>query len=162
MFKILKPISVILLSLFMISGSAFADISDREEAAAFAGFIRDLVHTTQTSKLGAICYLGSDEVSRIIAQDDRSSIDLSSENSKFLSCKAIYVSKNAIKVFGSEVAKFSKNKIMTIAIFDGFTESGGMVQVQMGRRSFELILNSKAVKDSGVRLSALSLSLVIN
>jgi hypothetical protein len=56
----------------------------------------------------------------------------------------------------------NKKKILTIAIFDGFTEIGGMLQVQMGRRNFELTLNSKAVKESGIRLNALSTSLVIN
>ena len=161
MFKILKLIAVAFLSLLVISGNAFADITDKEEAAAFAGFIQDLVHTTQTVKLGVICYIGSDEISRIIAQE-KNSFDLARDGSKFNSCKAIYVATGIIKGVASEIDKYNKNKIMTIAIFDGFTEGGGMIQVQMGRRSFELILNSKAVKDSGVRLSALSLSLVIN
>jgi hypothetical protein len=161
MFKIRKPILAILLTFFVLSADAYADISDKEEAVAFAGFIQDLVHTTQTAKPGPICYLGSDEISRIISQE-KGAIDLSRESSKFTSCKAIYVATGAIKGIASEIDKFNKHKLMTIAIFDGFTERGGMVQVQMGRRSFELILNSAAVKDSGVRLSALSLSLVIN
>ncbi len=161
MFKIIKPIVAMLLTFFVVFAEARADITDKEEAVAFAGFIQDLVHTTQTSKVGPTCYLGSDEISRIISQE-KGSIDLSRDGSKFASCKAIYVSTGEIKGIAAEIDKFSKHKIMTIAIFDGFTERGGMVQVQMGRRSFELILNSKAVKDSGVRLSALALSLVIN
>ncbi len=161
MLKILKLIAVILLPIFLIFGDAFADISDKEEAAAFAGFIQDLVHTAQTVRSGAICYVGSDEISRIIAQE-KNSLDLARDASKFTSCKAIYVAAALIKGAAPEIDKFNKNKIMTIAIFDGFTEGGGMIQVQMGRRSFEIILNSKAVKDSNVRLSALALSLVIN
>ncbi len=160
-FKILKPIAALLLSLFALSNNAFADISDKEEATAFAGFIQDLVHTAQTAKTGVICNFGSDEISRIISQD-KTVIDLSSEPSKFASCKAIYVATGMRKGISADIAKFNKNKIMTVAIFDEFTENGGMVQVQMGRRSFELILNSKTVKESSVRLNALSMSLVIN
>lgn len=157
----LKSLAVMLLIFLTISGDLFADISDKEEALAFASFIQDLVHTTQTTKPGALCFMGSDEVSRIMSQE-KSFIDLDREMSKFNSCKAIYIAAGVQKGIGPETIKFNKNKIMTIAIFDGFTESGGMIQVQMGRRSFELILNAKVAKDSGVRLSALSTSLIIN
>ncbi len=160
-FKILKPITALLLSLFALSNDAFADITDKEEATAFAGFIQDLVQTTQTVKPGVICHFGSDEISRIIDQN-KTAIDLDREPAKFTSCKAIYVATGMRKGISSDIAKFNKNKIMTIAIFDEFTENGGMVQVQMGRRSFELILNSKTAKESSVRLNALSMSLVIN
>lgn len=144
-----------------MSQDASADSIDKEEAIAFAGFIKDLVHTTQTVKPGAICHVGSDEISRIIDQD-KATIDLDLEPSRFTSCKAIYIATAMKKGVGSDIAKFNKNKIMTIAIFDEFTENGGMVQVQMGRRSFELILNAKLAKESSVRLNALSMSLVIN
>ena len=97
----------------------------------------------------------------LLSQDGKI-IDLNNNPEKFTSCKAIYVASGAAKVLKPEIAKFSKNKILTIAIFDGFTEIGGMVQVQMWRRNFELILNSKAMKEAGIRLNSLAMSLVVN
>jgi hypothetical protein len=149
-------------ALFLITFDCFSDITEDETAVAFALFIQDLVHTTQTSKHGSICALGSDEVSKIIATQDKTFIDLDLEPKKYGECKAVYIAQGREKSLRFEIEKLNKKKILTIAIFDGFTEIGGMLQVQMGRRNFELTLNSKVVKDSGIRLNALSTSLVIN
>ena len=149
-------------ALFFITFDCFSDIIDDETAVAFAGFIQDIVHTTQTSKHGPICGVGSDEISKIIASQDKTFIDLDLEPKKYEQCKAVYIAQGREKGLRAEINKLNKKKILTIAIFDGFTEIGGMLQVQMGRRNFELTLNSKAVKESGIRLNALSTSLVIN
>lgn len=154
-------LAVSLMLSVLITFGAFADMMDGEEAAAFANFIQDLVSTTQTIKHGEICSFGSDEISKIIARSN-GYIDLDIEPSKYGSCKAIYVSMNQQKGLGHDIEKFNKEKILTIAIFNGFTEIGGMVQVEMGRRNFELTLNSKKIKAAGVRLNALIMSLVIN
>lgn len=147
---------------FFIMFNCFASVMDSEEASAFASFIQDLIHTTQTSKHGPICGIGSDEVLKAMAGQDRTFVDLDHDPKKYLSCKAVYISMGRQKGLGAEIAKFNKAKILTIAIFDGFTEMGGMVQVELGRRNFELTLNSKEVKAAGVRLNALATSLVIN
>jgi hypothetical protein len=50
------------------------------------------------------------------------------------------------KGLGSDVIKFNKNKILTIATFDGFIEMGGMIQIEMGRRwrnSWRICLKSQ-------------------
>ena len=39
---------------------------------------------------------------------------------------------------------------------------GGMILVQMGRRNFELSINSKEIKEAGIKLAPLVLELVIN
>jgi hypothetical protein len=121
-----------------------------------------MVHTSQTGKNGAICIFGNDRISKIIATHEKNFIDLNSDPKKFNSCKAIYISQEREKGLRVEIEKFNNNKIFTIATFDGFTEMGGMVQVQMGRRNFELIVNSKETREAGVKLSALSTSLIIN
>jgi hypothetical protein len=149
-------------ALFFVTFDCFSSIIDDETAVAFAGFIQDIVHTTQTSKHGPICGVGSDEISKIIASQDKTFIDLDLEPKKYEQCKAVYIAQGCEKGLRAEIDKLNKKKILTIAIFDGFTEIGGMLQVQMGRRNFELTLNSKAVKESGIRLNALSTSLVIN
>jgi len=158
--KSLKLITFLTLFLSLMS-NAFAEAIDSEEALAFASFIQDLVHKTQTNKQGVICATGSDEISKIISQN-KAFIYLDNEQAKYHSCKAVYVAMGKEKIIRSDIDKFNKNKILTIAIFDGFTEAGGMVQVQMGRRNFELTLNSKIMKEASVRLSALDMNLVIN
>lgn len=160
-FKKLKLITLFTLSFFVVS-DCFAGNVDTEEAAAFAGFIQDLVHTAQTTKHGVICAVGSDEISRAINSQDKSFVDLDNNPKQYQSCKAVYVAMGRQKGLGADIIKFNKGKILTIATFDGFTEMGGMVQVQMGRRNFELTLNSKEVKAASVRLNALATSLVIN
>ena len=149
-------------ALFFITFDSFSEIIDDETAVAFAIFIQDLVRTTQTPKHGPICGIGSDEVSKVIATQNKTFIDLDLEPKKYEQCKAVYIAQGREKSLRFEIEKLNKKKILTIAIFDGFTEIGGMLQVQMGRRSFELTLNSKVVKESGIRLNALSTSLVIN
>lgn len=159
--RVLK-LYVIFVALFLIAPTSFADSIEDEMATAYAGFIRDLVGTTQISKNGTICVFGSDEISKMLLHQSSKYINLDLSPDKYTSCKAIYIAQGMEKGLRSEVDKFNQDKIMTIAIFEGFIESGGMVQVQLGRRNFELLLNSKDIKSSGIRLSALALSLVIN
>ena len=159
--RVLK-LYAIFVALFLVIPYSFAETIEDEMASAYARFIRDLVGTTHISKEGTICVFGSDEISKIVLHQSSKYIDLDLDPGKYTSCKAIYVAQGMEKVLRSEVEKFKKEKIMTIAIFDGFIESGGLVEVQLGRRNFELLLNSKDIKYSGVRLSALALSLVIN
>jgi hypothetical protein len=160
-FRKLKTI-IISLALFFIVFDSFAGITEQDEAETFASFIQGLINSAQTGKNGAICLLGKDRISKVIASRERGFIDLDSDSKKYLSCKAIYIAQEREKGLRPDLVKFNKNKIMTIATFDGFTEMGGMIQVQMGRRNFELIVNSRETKEAGVKLNALSTSLIIN
>jgi hypothetical protein len=160
-FRNLKTIAAFFI-FFFISFNSFAGIVEEDEAENFANFIQALIHNTQTVKNGATCIFGSDRVSKVIANREKNFIDLSTDPKKFNSCKAIYIAQEREKTLRAEISKFNNNKILTIATFDGFTEMGGIIQVQLGRRDFELILNSKEAKEAGVKLNALSTSLVIN
>ncbi len=163
--KLLQPLIIVAI-LMVISpiGNANTTYSiDKDEARAFASFITDLAHSTQSpNPSGALCYIGDDAISRILAQD-KHIIALKHDAKEFCFCKAVYFAASVEKDIRPEVIRFNQDHILTLAIFDGFTEeNNGMVQILMGRRSFELILNYKAVKQSKVRLSALAMSLVIN
>jgi hypothetical protein len=147
---------------FFISFNCFSGIVEEDEAENFANFIQTLINTSQTAKNGATCIFGNDRVSKFIANREKNFIDLNLDPKKFNSCKAIYIAQEREKTLRSELVKFHNNKILTLATFDGFIEMGGLVQVQLGRRDFELIINSKGVKQAGVKLNALSTSLVIN
>lgn len=160
--RVFKINVIFTLLLFFAAPSSFAGVLTSEEALAFASFIKGLTSTTQIAKEGSICSFGNDEISKIIASQNQDYISLDSDPKQYKLCRVIYIAQGMQKGLGVELAKFNKNNIMTIAIFEGFVEFGGMVQVQMGRRNFELILNTKKIKASGIRLSALVLSLVIN
>ncbi len=148
--------------LLLTVSKTFADVADKEEAIAFTNFIKQLVSSSHTTKTGKFCLLGSDEISQAILSQDRQAINLTTNPQDYGECIAVYISRSQQKGLRAEIEKFNKNKIITIATFDGFTESGGMIQVQMGRRDFELVVNPKELKESGVRLSALISNLIIN
>jgi hypothetical protein len=154
-----KIILALFLSVFV---SYQSKAMDDAEVQAYATFIRDLINSASMTRTGQICTFGSDEISNIILIQSNKSINLDRNQGDITKCKAIYIARGSEKILKLEISKFNKNKIMTVAVFEGFLESGGMVQVQIGRRDFEVMLNYKEVKAAGIRLSALILSLVIN
>lgn len=148
--------------LFLFSFSSQAEVIDSEEAVAFASFIKEMIHGSQfPSNHNSVCTIGKDEISKILAREKKY-IDLNTDSDQYKTCNAIYVAVGNKKTVWADVLKFNKAKVLTIGIFEGFAESGGIVQIQMGRRNFELTLNQKMFKESGVRLSPLATSLVVN
>jgi hypothetical protein len=160
--KKLKFVAMLSLALIIAVPDCFSEVLEEDSAVAYASFIKDLFGSTQTKKEGMFCGFGSDEVFSVIAENNENFIDLNRDPTKYESCKAIYVARGKEKGLRVEIEKFNKNKIMTIGTFDDFTEIGGMIQVQIGRRNFELILNLNELKAAGVRLNALANSLVVN
>lgn len=132
------------------------------EAQVYTNFILDIINTSSTLKSGEVCTFGGDEIANAILLRDSKTINLDKNPERFAKCKSVYIAKSSEKILRLEISKFNKNKIMTIGIFEGFVESGGMIQVQMGRRDFEIMLNSKEVKSAAIRLNALVTSRVIN
>lgn len=154
-----KIIIAVFLSFFIsYQAKAMNDV----EARAYASFIQDLINSASMSKAGQVCTYGNDEISNLILMQDGKAINLDNAQDKIAKCKAIYISKGSEKILKLEINNFTKNKIMTIGVFEGFVNNGGMVQVQVGRRDFEVTLNYKEVKMAGIRLNALILGLVIN
>lgn len=150
---------------FVLATNCFAVVVETEEAGDYAEFIFSIFSLSQTSGGTLLCIIGSDEISKVITARDKTAITLTldeMDDKRYSTCKAVYVSQGSEKTSKSEMERLIKRKVMTIAVFDGFVETGGMMQVQMGRRGFEIILNSKEVKTANVRLNALLLSLVIN
>ena len=157
-----KKLITILITLGFLGSECFARSFDDDEAFEFANFIYSIIETAQGMNGGMVCSFGDDEISKILSSQTKNFIHLAGNSAKFSSCKAVYVANGEERSFRSEVGKFNRKKILTIATFEGFVEMGGMLQVQIGRRNFELILNSKGVKEAGIKLSALATSLVIN
>ncbi len=163
MFRRLKNTLLFTALLLLLNSNCFAgSVDESEEASSFASFIIELIKTAQTAKLGAICLFGNDEISQAIAAREKNVSQFERLPHSISGCKAIYVAKSMERGLRSEIGKLHNSKVMNIAVFEGFIEMGGMIQVQMGRRNFELIVNSKEIKASGARLSALVTSLIIN
>jgi len=151
----------IFIALVFFASDSFATAVAGDEALAFATFIQSIIQSTQGVR-GVTCTYGSDEISKTLLSKEKRVINLNTDINKYTSCRAIYIARGREKGLRVDIDKFNKKKILTIGAFDSFSEIGGMVQVQMGRRNFELILNSKLLKDSGIRLSPLATELVIN
>ncbi len=147
---------------FLLIFNCLAGVIENEEAEAFAAFIQELAKSTIAAKEGATCVFGTDEITKIITNRDRNIIILDEEAKKAQLCKTVYVARGREKGLRIDIEKFNQKKILTISIIEGFADLGGMVEVGMGRRNFELTVNYKELKASGVRLSALATSLVIN
>jgi len=167
MIYFLKKIKLLIvlaaLPLLVMSNSFAMGLDSSDEAVAFAQFVQELIRTTQMPKKGSICILGKDEVSKIMIQNkDNDIVELDKQPELYSSCKAVYISRDKAKGVRIEIKKFHKEKIMTISTIEGFANFGGMVQVQIGRRSLELIVNPKEIKAAGIKLGAIYLSLIIN
>lgn len=147
---------------FLCSSNGFARSFEGDEVFAFAGFINDLVKTAQISKGGSFCVLGNDEIGKVLIDLDKNIVDLETNPKKHESCRAIYIAQSKEKTLRNELLRFQKTKILTIGVFEDFTELGGVVRVDMGRRNFELTVNSKAMKEAGIKLNSLAMSLIIN
>lgn len=153
----------IFFSTFLFSSSVNAIGLSPDEANAFSGFMRTLINTTsgiETSK--KFCFFGNDEITFSMSKFPKNEIKEISDLANYSDCKSIYIAKDKEKGIRAQINKVKEKQIMTLAIFDNFPESGGMVLVQMGRRNFELVLNFEAMKDSALRLSPLAINLVIN
>jgi hypothetical protein len=78
-------------------------------------------------------------------------------------CNLVYIANDRQKSFKFIGKKFTDNKIVTIANYSGFANNdNGLIEIQLGRRNFELIINKKSLRANGLKLNPLIHSLVIN
>ncbi len=135
---------------------------EADEAAAYANLIHNLVSKSSISRKGALCVFGNDSVAKSLRRSSENvAVSHNLEESR-RKCRAIYVSaENAtnLKVYLDGMAK---EKILTISTFEQFVDNGGMIQVGMGRRDFELIVDVKSLHAAQIKLDTLSANLIIN
>lgn len=156
----LKFIMLFLLS-FLSSQNSFA--IDRVEAVMYASFVLSLSDGVQSSNQGSeVCALGHDEIVVVMGEKNRNLINVENNLEKYTSCKMLYIARDKSKGLRSYIEKYNRRRIATVSLLENFNESGGMILVQMGRRNFELSINSKEIKEAGIKLAPLVLELVIN
>lgn len=151
---------ILFLLLFTLSRNCFA--LDRDEAAIFTSFIHGVSEGIIGANNGKVCALGYDEIVVAMGIKDENLINIGDNPEKYMSCKMIYVAKDKEKISRDYIQMYNKKRIVTVSLLDNFNENGGMILIQMGRRSFELSVNSKEIKDAGIRFTPLILELVIN
>lgn len=155
-----KIFITILICLFFPKASLAMDF---EESNVYANFILEIMGSTKLEKKGKICVMGNDEVARILLGRDDNLLKFDYYSDKgYNKCNIMYISQGMERALRIELEKLTKMKILTIAVFDNFVATGGMIQVQLGRRNFELTVNYQLLKASGVKLDALATNLIIN
>ena len=143
-------------------GSSVAGVGV-DEAVAYANFIQNLVSNSSIKKKeGVICIYGSDQVARSLLQGS-GSISLSANTIEAAKrCKAVYVAFDNAVSLRSYLNLLASHKILTVGTSEDFVENGGMIQVQMGRRDFELTVDVKVLNSAQIKLDTLSTNLIIN
>ena len=166
--RLKKIISIAIAPLLLIRFAMLEALAyDPEVSQAFASFIETMYLGVQTvNKSSSICIYGSDDISLRIQSQGRDVIfldtDIASKKNYYGSCRIIYVAKDNEKFVKSFIGTFNRSGALTVAVFDSFVNDGGMVFVDLGRRDFELTVNSQAFKKSGAKLDSSISALIIN
>lgn len=134
-----------------------------DEALAYANFIQSLVNNSNIKKKEwSVCTYGSDQVTRSLLKSGNN-FSLSNRDIEVIRrCKAIYIVFDNSSSLRPFLELLTSNKILTISDSEDFVENGGMIQVQMGRRDFELIVDVKTLNSAQIKLDTLSTNLIVN
>lgn len=133
-----------------------------DEAVAYANFIQNLVNSSNVKKReGSFCIYGNDMVARSLMKSGGNVVIKNPHLDSSRHCKAVYVSIENIVSLRSYLSSLSSNNILTIGTFDEFVENGGMIQVGMGRRDFELVVDVRALNSAQIKLDTLSTNLIV-
>jgi len=147
----------------LYAGVSFASGVSADEASAYAGFIQSLVNNSSVKKRdGMFCIYGNDQVARFLIKSANNFNLGSGAIAATQRCKAIYIASEGVVNLGAYLETLVSNKVLTISTSEDFAENGGMIQVQMGRRDFELIVDVKALNSAQIKLDTLSTNLIIN
>ena len=155
------PIVAIFLTLEPIKGFAFD--FDYDEAGLYSEFISSLSQNLNGIKKGKFCVFGNDQISKSILLTYNQAMEVNDDLKNIELCNIVYVATNKQKTFKFIGSKFMENKIVTIANYNGFSlDENSMIEIQLGRRNFELLVNRKNLKANNIRLSPVISNLVIN
>ncbi len=143
---------------------AKARASESEFSQVFAEFVGTLYANTQTvTKASSMCVYGDDDVSIRIATVFKNAITIEDGSKKiYRECRIIYVARNKERFVKSFIANLNQSSALTVATFESFSGNGGMMFIDVGRRDFELTVNSQTFKASGVKLDSSIMALIIN
>lgn len=138
-----------------------ADRIDRN--SEIASFIYSLPKMIDDGN-GKFCVYGYDQIAvelkeqhknlTFFKNDDNISSQIITSNG----CKILYISKNKY----SAIKPANEAKVLSIGTDENFVDKGGTIAVEMGRRSFELNINHKTIKELKIKLDPLLEGLIVN
>lgn len=162
-----KHISFFLATILSVILFAKSFANEAQYYTAFARFIKLIYQNTESANMSdKFCVFGYDDVSiRFSSIIDKKQLiflpeDLD-ENKSYSQCRVIYYAKSKMRVTKYSMNILNKSKSLTVAIFNDFVSDGGMIFVDVGRRNFELIVNSDIFKKSKVRLDSSITGLIV-
>ncbi len=131
---------------------------------AFSEFIRVLyVNTESARKSNKLCVFGYDGISSILeAKEIKDLRFIEDKDKNYDNCRIIYVAKNKSRIVRSFIGSFNKAGAVTVATFDEFVVDGGMIMVDIGRRNFELTVNSEVFSRSSAKIDSSITALIIS
>ncbi len=160
--KLILLIFLLTLTVRPIEVFAYSDAFYRAVASFVYGFPK-MVKDEQ----GGLCVYGYDQVAVAIEEEYKGVIFFKNEDNltsgfSNSNCKVLYVSKNKDAPASLAIKLANKAKVVSMGIDDDFVEKGGMILVQMGRRSFELTIHHKNIKEFKTKFDPLVEGLVVN
>ncbi|MFT6332760.1 MAG: hypothetical protein ACJAW3_001105 [Lentimonas sp.] len=156
--------TALILTLLVFSAFGLKPAAARNNSSgALVNFIYNFPKMVEGGK-GGLCVYGYDQIA-VSIRDNYQDVkffgnekDLNNKTLKAHKCGATYIAKNR---YSADV--FNKiSGVVTIGTEDNFVDKGGMVLIQMGRRSFDLSINRETLTESGVRLDPLIESFIVN
>lgn len=158
----MKRFTFAILTITSLFSSPLAFARD-DESKAIAKFIYGLPKFISDKK-GNLCAYGYDQMIAEFKEKFKDVIflksdnDLKERNLLAKNCSVIYVGMNRY----SSIQYLSKSRIVSVGTDESFISKGGMMIVQMGRRSFELTVNYSAVKELKIEFDPLIEGLIAN
>lgn len=158
----MKRLTLAILTLTVLMSSSLVFARD-DENKAIAKFIYGLPKFVGDKK-GNLCAYGYDQtiaefkenfkdITFLKNDDDLSAGRLAQKN-----CSVVYVGMNRY----TSIKYLSNSRVVSVGTDESFISKGGMMVVQMGRRSFELIVNYGAIKELQIKFDPLIEGLIVN
>ncbi len=143
---------MIIFNLFKVEKAYSFDDMD----AAYSKFIM-FVNENISSRNGShnLCLYGSDDiVSYFLSLKDGKFINLDQEFARYKDCKLIYVAKNKEKYVKTFIDNFNSSGAVTISIFESYIGKGGAIFIGVGRRNFELSVDSNILEKNLTKIDS--------
>lgn len=162
--KIAPIVALLLLFCLVVAAPLKQVLAEETNYKIMAGFIYavpGLVLGDNAKK--KVCYYGYDQLT--LDLDDRYDDVISIKDlHKLVSsgCKVLYVAKDKDRKL-KDISKITDPaRIITIGLADDFVDNGGIMVLQMGRRSVEIIANHPKIKSMGLKFDPMVSGLIVN
>lgn len=129
--------------------------------AGFVYAVPNLVNEDNTKK--KVCYYGYDQLTLALDDKYQDVVEITDLHKLATSgCRVLYVAKDKDRKLGGISKVTDPARIITIGLADDFVDNGGVMLLQMGRRSVEVTTNHSKVKALGIKFDPMLSGLIVN